>query len=131
MNTFFLDKMTRLRSIIPRSNTDPLSKLRDYMEGRDSTMQFRPVKAEEVLEIIKRQKNSKSTGVDFIDTAVIKLAVKEILPSVTHIVNISLTQSEFPTIWKHAKVIPLLKKDDPLILKNYRPLHFCQFLAKY
>ena len=76
MNTFFLDKVTRLRSIIPRSNTDPLSKLRDYMEGRDSTMQFRPVKAEEVLEIIKRQKNSKSTGVDFIDTALLSILSK-------------------------------------------------------
>ena len=130
MNTFFLDKVTRLRSNIPRSNTDPLSKLREYMEGRDSTMQFRPVKPKEVLDIIKGLKNSKSTGVDFIDTAVIKLVAIEILPAVTHIVNISLTQSEFPTIWKHAKVIPLLKKDDPLIPKNYRPVALLPILSK-
>ena len=40
----------------------------------------------------------------------------------THIINLSISKSTFPSIWKHAKVVPLLKKDDPLHAKNYRPV---------
>ena len=130
MNTFFMNKMTMLKNSIPDNNNDPLDKLREAMEYRDCTMQFRPVRPGEVLKIIKGLKNSKSTGIDHIDTAVIKLAARDILPAVTHIVNLSLSQSTFPSIWKHAKVIPLLKKDDPLVPKNYRPVALLPILSK-
>ena len=36
----------------------------------------------------------------------------------THIVNLSIQQSTFPSLYKFAKVIPLLKKDDPLEAKK-------------
>ena len=58
-------------------------------------------------------KNTKSTGMDFIDTWVVKLIAKEILPALTHIVNISIFEADFPHPWKISKVVPLLKKDDP------------------
>ena len=113
MNTFFMNKVTMLRNSIPDTHNDPLSKLKEVMEYKNCKMQFKPVSPGEVLKIIKGLKNSKSTGIDYIDTAVIKLAARDILPAVTHIVNLSLSQSTFPGIWKHAKVIPLLKKMIP------------------
>ena len=74
--------------------------------------------------------NSKACGLDNIDTYIIKLAVDDILPAVTHIVNLSIQQGEFPSIYKIAKVIPLLKKDDPLEPKNYRPVAILCILSK-
>ena len=130
MNIFFMDKVSRLRNSILESNTDPLAKLRESMEHRNCTMNFRPVSPDEVLKIIKGLKNSKSTGVDYIDTAVIKLVAQDILPALTHIVNLSMSESIFPSIWKHAKVIPLLKKNDPLLPKNYRPVSLLPILSK-
>ena len=100
------------------------------MEHKNCKMQYKPVSPGDFLKIIKGLKNSKSTGIDYIDTAVIKLAARDILPAVTHIVNLSLSQSTFPCIWKHAKVIPLLKKDDPLMAKNYRPVALLPILSK-
>ena len=97
------------------------------METRNCSMKFRSVKPKEVYSIIK---NSKSTGIDFIDTATVKLVAKDILPAITHIVNLSLSQSTFPTIWKHSKVIPLLKRDDPLNPRNYRPVALLPILSK-
>ena len=38
--------------------------------------------------------------------------------------------SVFPSIWKHAKVVPLLKKGDPLIPKNYRPVALLPIFSK-
>ena len=33
-----------------------------------------------------------------------------LLPSITHIVNLSITMKKFPTDWKVAKIVPLHKK---------------------
>ena len=130
MNNFFIDKVTLLRQQIPDTNSDPMAKLRESMETRDCSMKFRPVTPKEVLDIIMGLKNSKSTGVDYIDTAVIKLVATDILPALTHIINLSISQSKFPSTWKHAKVVPLLKKGDPLTPKNYRPVALLPILSK-
>ena len=58
------------------------------------------------------------------------MVARDILPTVSHIVNLSITQSEFPTIWKLAKVVPLLKKCDPLTAKKYRPVALLPIFSK-
>ena len=63
-------------------------------------------------------KNSKSCGLDNIDTYILKLIVDDVLPAITHIVNLSIQQSVFPSLYKRAKVIPLLKKDDHFLEHN-------------
>ena len=83
-----------------------------------------------VRKIILWLKNSKSSGIDNIDTYSIKLMVDDILPAVTHIVNLSIQHAAFPSMYKIAKVIPLLKKDDPLEPKNYRPVAILCILSK-
>jgi hypothetical protein len=130
MNSFFIDKVAMLRDRIPQVNSDPLAKLRESMRNRKCTMKFRSVTPDEVLNIVKGLKNSKSTGVDYLDTWTIKLVAEDILPAITHIINLSIRQSKFPTYWKQAKVVPLLKKGDPLIPKNYRPVALLPILSK-
>ena len=56
--------------------------------------------------------------------------VDDVLPVVTHIVNLSIQQATFPSLYKFSKVIPLLKKDDPLEAKNYRPVAILCILSK-
>ena len=65
-----------------------------------------------------------------IDTHVIKLVKAEILPALTHIVNLSISTKIFPSSWKKAKVIPLHKKDDLLNPKNYRPVAIIPIFSK-
>ena len=130
MNSFFIEKVSRLRQNIPASNADPLSKLRESMKDRQCSFSFRSVHPDEVQKVISSLKNSKSTGTDTIDTWAIKLAAPHILPALTHIINLSIAQSSFPTMWKHAKVVPLLKKGDPLTPKNYRPVALLPVFSK-
>jgi hypothetical protein len=40
----------------------------------------------------------------------------------SHIFNISLFQGKFPTLWKQAVVMPVLKKSNNALLNNYRPI---------
>ena len=130
MNRFFMDKITLLRSSIPDTDTDPLFKLRDSMKDRDCSLTFKAVHPRDIKKIISKLKNSKSTGVDDIDTRTIKLIASDILPALTHIVNLSIAQSVFPSLWKLAKVIPLLKKGDALTPKNYRPVALLPIFSK-
>ena len=130
MNNFFVEKVVQLRNRIPQVNLDPHAKLRETLQNRDCTFKLKPVAPDEVLKIIQGLKNSKACGVDFIDTATIKLVAMDILPAITHIINLSISQCTFPTIWKHAKVVPLLKKGDPLLAKNYRPVALLSIFSK-
>ena len=56
----------------------------------------------------------------------------EITPAITHIVNLSIKTSVFPTLWKHSKVIPLFKPGakDKLNAKSYRPVALLPVASK-
>ena len=69
-------------------------------------------------------------GLDEVETYIVKLIAKDILPALTHIVNLSIRDASFPTSWKRAKVVPLLKKGDTLDPKNYRPVALLPILSK-
>ena len=130
MNEYFINKVLQLRERIPAVASDPMATLRGVLSNRQCTFQLRPVSPVEVKEIITKLKNTKSTGMDYIDTWVIKLVGGDILPALTHIVNLSISRNEFPLSWKIAKVVPLLKKGDPLQSKNYRPVALLPIFSK-
>ena len=125
MNEFFIDKIKEISRQLPEKLFDPLATLKKLMHNR--TCIFQP---EIIDQIISNLKNSKSSGVDHIDTYIIKLAKNELLTAITHIVNLSITQCIFPEQFKLAKVIPLHKKDDWLNPKNFRPVAILPILSK-
>ena len=132
MNTFFVTKVRNLQKKLPPTKGDPLRYLRAAMSNRSCTFQLRPVSPGEVRKIVENLKNSKSTGLDNIDTRTVKLVIDEILPALTHIINLSIANQEFPRIYKRSKIVPLLKKpkDDPLNPKFYRPVSLLPILSK-
>ena len=132
MNGFFIDKIRRLRGGIPATFSDPLYKLREAMKNRKCTFKIKEVDIDVVLKLIKGLKNSSATGVDYIDTHTVKIVADLIAPALTHIINLSIRTSTFPSSWKYAKVIPLLKSTtcDPLLPKSYRPVALLPVLSK-
>ena len=129
-NEFFINKVASIKANISTSQTDPLYKLKSLMINRKSTFSLQCVHPDTVGRILCSLKNSKSFGLDSIDTYALKLAGPYILPVLTHLINLSLVKSKFPSDWKNAKVIPLHKKDDPLDPKNYRPVAILPILSK-
>ena len=102
------------------------------MKKRKCQFKLKPVTQEEVKGFVKGLKNSKSTGLDNLDTQTLKLVLEEILPALTHVINLSLKNQEFPDCYKRSKIIPLIKKsnDDPLNPKSYRPVSLLPVLSK-
>ena len=93
------------------------------MNGCVTTFEFSPVGPDTVNTIISNLKNSKSCGIDNIDSYILKLIKDEITPALTHIVNLSLTSAVFPSPYKVGKVVPLYKgKGDILEPASYRPV---------
>ena len=65
---------------------------------------------------------SKYTGTDLIPPRILKLAAKELAPSLTKIFNLSITCGYYPKRWKRGDWVPVFKKDDKMERKNNRPV---------
>jgi hypothetical protein len=72
----------------------------------------------------------KAPGVDKIPQRVIKDCLPVVLPSLTSIINKSFTTENFPTVWKRAEVIPILKNGDHEEANNNRPISLLPILSK-
>jgi hypothetical protein len=76
---------------------------------------------------------SKSSTLDPIPFFVLKECLPALAPSITNIINLSLSTWTFRHEIKLSLVIPLLKKQglDPDVLSNYRTLSLLSFLSKF
>ena len=84
------------------------------------------------LKIIKKTlKNTKTCCTDNIDSYVLKVAADQLVLALTDVVNLSLTHAHFSTLWKTAKVIPLLKMTATAVYgrAESRNLSICSFLS--
>ena len=129
-NQFFIEKINLLRQGLPPPVTDPLQTIRLLMQERSCNFSLSCVHPDEVEQVISSLSNSGSFGMDMIDTFTVKLIRADILPALTHIINLSITSRTFPHSWKKAKVIPLHKTGDVLNPKNYRPVAILPVFSK-
>ena len=69
---------------------------------------------------------------DFVPTKILKSCLPALLPPITTLINLCLSESRLPADFKHALVTPLLKKDSlpKDNLSNYRPISNLNFMSK-
>ena len=84
----------------------------------------------EVGKLISDLKNKKSMGPDNLTAYLLKLTLPYIVEPLTYIYNLSIQLSIFPSLLKHAKVIPLPKSKDLNDPGNYRPISILSVLSK-
>jgi len=75
---------------------------------------------------------SKSSSLDRIPTFLLKEVLEQLLPFITALVNVSLSQGRLPALQKQAPVTSVLKKAgmDVADMANYRPVSDLSFLSK-
>ena len=85
-----------------------------------------------MTKIVSGLRSSKATGVDYIDVASMQLIAKDIAPCLAHITNISIASNTFPSTYKYAKVVPLLKSPEKsrLAYSSYRPVSLLPVFSK-
>ena len=119
-NNFFLS-----HSNIDTSNAH-LPEEQDFPEEVESIIATEA----DVLDQILAIDPSKATGPDGISPRLLKEAGQSIIPSLTRLINLSLTSAKFPKSWKLANVVPLFKKGDKDVPNNYRPVSLLSCVSK-
>ena len=89
---------------MPPPTSDPLRKLKSLMLTRNCSFGLAAVHPDQVDKIISSLSSSSAFGLDQIDTSIIKLINAEILPLVTHVINLSFSTRKFPHAFKKSKV---------------------------
>ena len=125
---FFIDKIANIRAEFPllESSLSPYS-----FESMDSIMpyctvlleSFTMTTSEELIKIISVM--NKTTGSsDPFPSKLLMSHLPTIIDTITHMNNLCISTSVFPSSCKSAIVLPLIKKPGlvPQVLKNYRPV---------
>ena len=91
---------------------------------------FRPMSLNEILSIIMEMQ-TKHCDLDPIPVLVLKELVPHVLPEISLLVNLSLTEGEFSEAWKTAIIKPLIKKIGlELKSSSYHPVSNLTFISK-
>jgi hypothetical protein len=128
--TFFSDKIHKLHTSILSQGSycsphvDPTSKPSDFS--------FFPSATEEEDSKLLDQSAVTSCDLDPIPASTVKQCASVLVPTITKIINISLSSGVFPAQFKNYSVHPLLKESnlDKESLANYRPVSHLSFLSK-
>ena len=74
--------------------------------------------------------SSKSHGYDNISIKMMKICSESVTIVLKIILEESLKKGIFPEIWKKANVVPIHKKEDKTLIKNYRPISLLPIFGK-
>jgi hypothetical protein len=117
-NRFFTNIGSELDKKIAKTNTDPLSYLRN---SSSNTIYLRPCNSEEINKIIENLKNC-APGWNEFPAIIIKENHDIVSTCLTHIINQSFLQGIFPSELKIAILIPIFKSGESNDVGNYRPI---------
>jgi len=126
---YFSDKIKLIRNVLD-SNSIGSAPTNPSFSGSVFD-NFDAVNASDVQKVLYEM-SKKSCPLDPLPFDVMFSCLDELVPAITDIMNISLSSGVVPACYKHALVIPLLKKSnlDHNVLKNYRPVSNLPFLSK-
>ena len=97
---------------------------------RDSLEEFPVCEIHEIHKLLRGLNSKKATGSDQLPAAILKSCALVLAPSLTIIVNASLTSGIVPTALKQADIRPLFKAGDREAPKNYRPVSLLPVVSK-
>ena len=131
-NTFFISKIANIHQSIANtlaSSSTSSFPPRQFSGASLSTLP--PVSPTEVLKAISALPN-KTSPLDPLPTSILKKYFPILSPILSKLANLSFSTGVFPSTFKSAQVLPLLKKPslDPSSPANYRPISNLSTMSK-
>ena len=83
-----------------------------------------------ILALIKSLDVNKAHGWDEISSRMVKICGESLVKPLLNIFQFSVTCETFPSCWKRGNVVPVYKKGDKSIIKNYRPVSLLPIFGK-
>ena len=126
MNSYFKQKVEKLKAKTQVNLEKALDYTKRYKSKNNALFEdefaFKNVDLEHLLRHANNLTNTNAMGVDEISTRVIKKFSRALLPSILHIVNLALTKSQYPSLWKTGIILPIPKRGDLSLPQNWRPI---------
>ena len=121
-NIFFSEQCSLIQndSVLPQAN-------QPVVDTRLDSIDFDPAK---LLAFIRALDSNKAHGWDGISVRMIKICEETLLTPLMTIFRLSLASGVFPNHWKKGNIVPIHKKGDKSIVKNYRPVSLLPILSK-
>ena len=129
-NDFFINIASNLKQPLKPPHFEKLSNFINSKVTDDVSFDIPLINYTFVTSFLSSMDGTKSTGLDCIGPRLLKIGSTVLSPSVTFIINKSITSGVFPSIWKHAIVKPLYKSGAKDELNNYRPISILPTLSK-
>ena len=83
-----------------------------------------------ILALIRALNVNKAHGHDDVSIRMIKICDDSIVKPLIKVFQASLNSHRFPKTWKKANVVPVFKKGDKSVVKNYRPVSLLPIFGK-
>ncbi|GFW82904.1 probable RNA-directed DNA polymerase from transposon X-element [Trichonephila clavipes] len=102
-----------------------------FTANTNNTDHLPPALPSEIISYIKKIKIRKSPGRDGITNKMLKFLPLITIFKITNIINNMLNLRYFPSAWKTAVVVPILKPGkDPTLVESHRPISLLPILSK-
>lgn len=121
---------TVMKLCFPTWKTYSFNFLTGFVNPSGLRFTFTEVNQQQILQIVRSLKSSKSPGLDEIPPRLIIDAADELIVPLTMLINSSLRSGTFPTCEKQAKVLPVYKGNEKSKLDNYRPVSVTTVFSK-
>ena len=92
--------------------------------------EFDSITVKKIRDAIAKIKTTKGFGKENISCYFLKLATPFIEKSLADLFNMSIETSQFPDLWKSARVTPIFKEGDKAEMSNYRPMSVLPVIAR-
>ena len=113
--------------------TNPKNNLNYYLSKipyTNGSLFLNPTSQSEINRIINQLKSTTSCGHDGISNKIVKKLKDALTGPLCTLFNLSLTNGEFPEMYKKSDVVQLYKSRNKLIRTNYRPISLLPVMSK-
>ena len=130
-NKFFATIGNKVASKLPTVARDAWKKYESNPRAdTGNLLDLQSVDSKTVREILHSLRVNKAAGLDKVPARLVRDAETELAPSITYLINKSIKDGSVPALWKVARVTPLYKAEDKLLVENYRPISVLPVLSK-
>nr|CAI5857716.1 unnamed protein product [Callosobruchus analis] len=132
INKYFIDETQKKVDNTRKNSGKTESTDKQYKNKFNAFSLFlKPFTEDELFALLfNRIKNKKSAGADDMPLFLLEKILPIIIKPLTYLVNMYFLSGEFPNNLKTGKVIPLHKKKEQSLMKNYRPVTVPESLSK-
>ena len=109
---------------------DTVSELPPQVFHTDQRLEHVVFDETKLLTFIKALNVNKAHGWDDISIRMVKISGESLVKPLINIFSLSLDSGKFPSNWKKANIVPIYKKGDKSIVKNYRPVSLLPIFSK-